>query len=38
MLLSTTGLAFRRCELIWVDGSNVGVQFVQNGSAKQKAT
>ncbi|MFL5239225.1 MAG: PilZ domain-containing protein [Rhizomicrobium sp.] len=38
MLLSTTGLAFRCCELIWVDGSNVGVHFVQKGSSKQKAT
>lgn len=28
LVLSSTGLAFRRCELIWVDGSHVGVQFV----------
>ncbi len=28
LVLSSTGLAFRRCELIWVDGSNVGVHFV----------
>jgi len=28
MVLSTTGLAFRRCELIWVDGPHVGVHFV----------
>jgi hypothetical protein len=27
LLLSSTGLAFRRCELVWVDGSNVGVKF-----------
>ncbi len=37
MLLSTTGLAFRRCELVWVEGSNVGIHFVRNGSRK-KAT
>jgi hypothetical protein len=28
LLLSSTGLAFRRCELIWIDGSQVGVRFV----------
>jgi|SRR5215471_15392910 hypothetical protein len=28
LVLSSTGLAFRRCELIWVDGTNVGVHFV----------
>ncbi|OSI76946.1 MULTISPECIES: PilZ domain-containing protein [Bradyrhizobium] len=28
LVLSSTGLAFRRCELIWVDGAQVGVQFV----------
>ncbi|WP_456770014.1 PilZ domain-containing protein [Bradyrhizobium sp. USDA 4448] len=28
LVLSSTGLAFRRCELIWVDGSTVGVHYV----------
>ena len=28
LLLSSTGLAFRRCELIRVDGSEVGVRFI----------
>lgn len=28
LLLSSTGLAFRRCELIRVDGCEVGVRFV----------
>lgn len=28
LVLSSTGLAFRRCELIWVDGPQVGVHFV----------
>jgi hypothetical protein len=35
MLLSSTGLAFRRCELIWVDGSNVGVHFVSSDLRKR---
>lgn len=29
LLLSSTGLAFRRCELIRVEGSQVGVRFVE---------
>ena len=28
LLLSTTGLAFRRCELVRIDGNTIGVQFV----------
>jgi hypothetical protein len=36
MVLSSTGLAFRRCELVWVNGTNVGVQFVTE--KKKKAT
>lgn len=28
LLLSSTGLAFRRCELVRVDGTMVGVRFV----------
>jgi hypothetical protein len=28
MVLSSTGLAFRRCEMRWVNGSTVGVEFV----------
>ena len=28
LLLSSTGLAFRRCELIRVDGAEVGVKFI----------
>ena len=28
LLLSTTGLAFRRCELVRIDGNIIGVQFV----------
>jgi hypothetical protein len=29
LLLSSTGLAFRRCELIRVDGSEIGVRFIE---------
>jgi hypothetical protein len=36
LVLSSTGLAFRRCELIWVDGSHVGIHFV-TAKAKGKA-
>jgi hypothetical protein len=28
LLLSTTGLAFRRCELAWVNGDQLGVNFI----------
>jgi hypothetical protein len=28
LLLSTTGLAFRRCELSWVNGDQIGVNFL----------
>jgi hypothetical protein len=31
LLLSSTGLAFRRCELIRVEGSQVGVRFIEAG-------
>ena len=37
LVLSSTGLAFRRCELIWVDGSQVGVHFV-TAKTKRKAS
>jgi PilZ domain len=36
LLLSATGLAFRRCELVWVNGLDVGVQFVTERSAKAR--
>lgn len=38
MLLSSTGLAYRRCELIWIDGTTAGVHFITaDGKRKQKA-
>jgi len=38
MVLSSTGLAFRRCELVWINGSTVGVHFVLNSGKKAKPT
>lgn len=29
LLLSSTGLAYRRCELDWVNGGQIGIKFVQ---------
>ncbi len=34
LLLSSTGLAFRRCELAWVNGDNLGVLFKSAGVKK----
>ena len=28
LLLSSTGLAYRRCELVWIDGTTAGVHFI----------
>jgi len=37
LVLSSTGLAFRRCEMIWIDGSQVGVKFIENDKGKKQA-
>jgi PilZ domain-containing protein len=37
MVLSSTGLAFRRCELRWVNGSTIGVEFVVSAKGKAKS-
>jgi len=34
LVLSSTGLAYRRCELIWIDGSMAGVHFVKGNNKK----
>jgi hypothetical protein len=34
-LLSTTGLAFRRCELVRIDGCTVGVRFITEPRKKR---
>jgi PilZ domain len=36
LLLSSTGLAFRRCELVWIDGTQAGVRFIKARSASTK--
>jgi hypothetical protein len=35
LLLSSTGLAYRRCELAWVNGDQIGVTFLKPGKKKQ---
>ena len=37
LLLSSTGLAYRRCELSWVNGEQIGVNFLKQGDKKKKA-
>ena len=36
LLLSSTGLAYRRCELVRVNGTEIEVQFLKAGSSKKK--
>jgi len=35
LLLSSTGLAYRRCELAWVNGEQIGVTFLKQGHKKR---
>ena len=37
LLLSSTGLAYRRCELAWVNGDQIGVNFLKPGEKKRKS-
>jgi len=37
LVLSSTGLAYRRCELVWIDGTTAGVHFVSADSKKKPA-
>jgi len=37
LLLSSTGLAYRRCELAWVNGDQIGVNFLKQGEKKKLA-
>jgi PilZ domain len=37
LLLSSTGLAYRRCELCWVNGDQIGVTFLKQGDKRKKA-
>lgn len=36
LLLSSTGLAYRRCELGWVNGDQIGVNFLKQNDKKKK--
>ena len=36
LLLSTMGKAYRRCQLAWVNGNEVGVSFLKPGDKKKK--
>ena len=36
LLLSSTGLAYRRCELAWVNGEEIGVNFLQHVKKKKR--
>jgi hypothetical protein len=33
---TTRGLAYRRCQLRWVNGENVGVKFIKTAAAKKQ--
>ena len=37
LLLSSTGLAYRRCELAWVNGDQLGVNFLRPADKRKKA-
>ena len=36
LLLSSSGLAYRRCELAWVNGDQIGVNFLKVGEGRKK--
>lgn len=36
LLLSSTGLAYRRCRMVRIDGDQVGVQFLKPGVDKKR--
>ncbi|MDH2348554.1 PilZ domain-containing protein [Bradyrhizobium sp. SSUT18] len=38
LLLSSTGLAYRRCELVWIDGTTAGVHFITADGKKKPAS
>jgi len=37
LLLSSPGLAYRRCELAWVNGEEIGVNFLKQGKKGRRA-
>ena len=36
LVLSTMGTAYRRCHLVWVNGDEVGVQFIRPSEKKKR--
>ncbi|MBW7968340.1 PilZ domain-containing protein [Bradyrhizobium sp. BR 10289] len=38
MVLSSTGLAYRRCELVWIDGTMAGVHFITADGKRKPAS
>jgi PilZ domain len=36
LLLSSTGLAYRRCELAWVNGDQIGARFITRTTKKKQ--
>jgi hypothetical protein len=38
LLLSSTGLAYRRCELSWVQGEQIGVRFLKQKKPRRAPT
>lgn len=34
LLLSTTGSSFRRCQLAWMNGDDVGIRFIEKSELK----
>ncbi|SDT02333.1 PilZ domain-containing protein [Bradyrhizobium canariense] len=38
LILSTTGRAFRRCELDWINGEQIGVRFLETQAKSKKGT
>jgi hypothetical protein len=36
LLLSSTGLAYRRCELAWINGDQIGVNFLKPADKKKR--
>ncbi len=36
LLFSSTGLAYRRCELDWVNGDRMGVNFLRRGKRREE--
>ena len=38
LLLSSTGLAYRRCKMVRVAGDQVGIEFLERDTAKKKTT